>query len=582
MLAALLVATTLAAPWHAALAAYADDVGLARLREELGGAMPSGTGVAVSQVEGAVTIDGQSTWAPNPSDAEFAGKSIVELSGAPAGIYSGHASSVGRYFYGSVTSAAPGITSISAYWAGSWLGSGYLWATGVRRPASSPSRIVNHSWVADAGIYNAEVLQRLDWVIENDDQLHVAAMNNGSPGASASRALLGSSFNAIVVGRSDGSHETGSYPLDGIYVADRVRPDLVFPSGSTSQATPGVSSMAGLLVQVGYGNAGLTTDPVQVGYTNRAGLYIRNAQRAEVIKAALMAGADRITRNTASSNLLPYRDTAEHRSDNGLDRRYGAGQANVRNSYYIIASGEQNSTEDGGPGSGQQARGFDWDPAFGGGSGSNATATYPLPVSTVPQLLTATLAWNLDVNGGTQSSFNGSATLRDLALTVLDVSNASSPVAVWTSQGTLDNTENAWLVVPANGRYALRVTRASGAAFSYDYALAWQLLPDADGDGAHDGQDNCVQSANGPIIPDAGGKSQLDSDADGYGNLCDGDMDQRGGLVNAADLAVFRSTFGTASPNSDMDGSGGLVNAADLALFRARFGRLPGPSAWSP
>lgn len=562
-------------------AAYADDVGFRRLQDELGAAsVPTGAGVAVAQIEGSVLVNSQSTWAPDVNNSEFAGKSIVDLSGAPDGLYSGHATGVGQSYYGTASSLSPAITDISVYWASDWLGIGYLWATGVRRPATSAARVANHSWVGDATTSNGEVLARLDWVIETDDVVHVVGLNNGS--GAAVRPLLGSSFNAIAAGRSDGYHQAGSVAVDATYTAERTRPDVVVPAPSTSRAAPSVSSIVALLVEAAHADASLSTDPTSQGFTNRAGVYVRNAGRVEVLKAALMAGADRVTRNSSSADLALYRATAAEQSTNGLDRRYGAGQANVANSYLILASGEQNSAEDGGPGSGTEPRGFDYDPAFGGLGGANATATYALPAATTPQLLTATLAWNLDVNGGTQNSFSAAATLRDLALAVLDVTDPSNPVTVWTSQSTVENTENAWLVVPAGARYALRVTRGSGSAFSYDYGIAWQLLPDTDGDGAHDGHDNCTTVANGPILRDAGGYSQRDTDGDGYGNRCDGDIDNSGGIVNYSDLGAFRAAYGTANANADLDGSGGLVNAADLAIFRTLFAKPPGPSSYAP
>ena len=52
------------------------------------------------------------------------------------------------------------------------------------------------------------------------------------------------------------------------------------------------------------------------------------------------------------------------------------------------------------------------------------------------------------------------------------------------------------------------------------------LAVDTDGDGVDDAVDNCTLVANGPLLPDAGGNSQLDTDGDGYGNICDADLDQ--------------------------------------------------------
>jgi hypothetical protein len=196
-----------------------------------------------------------------------------------------------------------------------------------------------------------------------------------------------------------------------------------------------------------------------------------------------------------------------------------------------------------------------------------------------PRLLTAALVWNLDINGGTATNFNPAATLRDLNLEVIDLAVAGSPV-VSASQSTIENTENIWMVVPAGAHYALRVTRVG--SFKWDYGLAWQLLADTDGDGAYDEQDNCIDVANGPLLPDAGGNSQRDTDGDGYGNICEGDLDNSGGIVNFADLAAFKAMFGTPNANGDLNGSGGIVNFADLAGFKALFGKPPGPSGIAP
>lgn len=564
-----------------ASAGYPDDVDFTELQSELGGTTPTGAGVIVAQVEAAAQVNGQDAWMPDITNAEFTGKTIANKSNAPAGLYSGHATSVGKLFYGTTSSLAPAITDVSAWWADNWLASGALNATNGVQPVHSTSRLSNHSWVGDFSTLNTEVLRRLDWLIETDDSLQVTAMNNGS-GTASVNALLASAFNVIAAGRSDGLNQIGSVAVDTQYVAGRTRPDVVIPAGSTSNAAPRVAAAVALLVQSGHGNAALSTDPSQTSYTNGAGSLIRNAERLEVIKAALMAGADRVTRNSSSTNLALYRGGAANQSGNGLDLRYGAGQVNVRNSYRIIAAGEQNSAEDGGAGSGSLDRGFDWDRYFGGSSSSNTAGTYALPVAAVPRLLTASLVWTLDVNGGTSGAFNSAATLRDLALAVVDVSNPSSPVTVVASQSTIENTENVYIVVPANAQYALRVTVGSGSAFRYDYGIAWQLATDTDADGAHDGQDNCLDVANGPLASDGGGNSQRDTDGDGYGNVCDGDLNNSGGIVNYPDLSLFRAAFGTSNAEADMDGSGGIVNYTDLALFRGRFGKSPGPSAFAP
>lgn len=94
---------------------------------------------------------------------------------------------------------------------------------------------------------------------------------------------------------------------------------------------------------------------------------------------------------------------------------------------------------------------------------------------------------------------------------------------------------------------------------------------DTDGDGVPDYRDNCMLVAN---------PGQHDGDGDGRGNACDGDLNNDG-LVNFADLALFRSRFGSPDPVADLNGDG-AVNFADLALFLQLFGAGPGPSAFVP
>ncbi len=94
------------------------------------------------------------------------------------------------------------------------------------------------------------------------------------------------------------------------------------------------------------------------------------------------------------------------------------------------------------------------------------------------------------------------------------------------------------------------------------------VLIDPDADGVDSIADNCLAVAN----PD-----QRDTDADGYGNRCDADLNNSG-MVNAGDLVSFRQAFGSSNPHADLDGSG-MVNSFDLVLFRGLFGKAPGSSA---
>jgi hypothetical protein len=99
---------------------------------------------------------------------------------------------------------------------------------------------------------------------------------------------------------------------------------------------------------------------------------------------------------------------------------------------------------------------------------------------------------------------------------------------------------------------------------------------DSDNDGIPDHEDNCILIPNGPLKPDAGGNSQLDTDRDSYGNICDPDFDNSN-TVDFSDLAVLKSRFFTSDPETDLDGNG-TVDFADLAILKSMFFGPPGPS----
>ncbi|MBT8339386.1 MAG: hypothetical protein HKP58_14440, partial [Desulfatitalea sp.] len=72
---------------HAALtqADWRADVGYTRLAMELGDTMPGGMGLGVCQVEAVAPAGQVYTWMPDPANAAFAGNSLTDYSGAPAG-----------------------------------------------------------------------------------------------------------------------------------------------------------------------------------------------------------------------------------------------------------------------------------------------------------------------------------------------------------------------------------------------------------------------------------------------------------------------------------------------------------------
>lgn len=99
---------------------------------------------------------------------------------------------------------------------------------------------------------------------------------------------------------------------------------------------------------------------------------------------------------------------------------------------------------------------------------------------------------------------------------------------------------------------------------------------DADYDAIPDTADNCILMYN---------PSQLDSDRDGFGNVCDGDFDNNG-VVNANDHVIMQFVYGLSADSStlaaaaDLNGSG-IVSAQDELRLRIMMGSAPGPSAFA-
>jgi len=95
---------------------------------------------------------------------------------------------------------------------------------------------------------------------------------------------------------------------------------------------------------------------------------------------------------------------------------------------------------------------------------------------------------------------------------------------------------------------------------------------DTDGDGVHDGLDNCSAVAN-PV--------QDDTDGDKCGNFCDANYDQ-GGQVGFGDFGAFSANFGSTNELymhvNPVDGTARQVGFGDFGFFSGAFGSTPGPS----
>ena len=101
----------------------------------------------------------------------------------------------------------------------------------------------------------------------------------------------------------------------------------------------------------------------------------------------------------------------------------------------------------------------------------------------------------------------------------------------------------------------------------------FKLVADTDNDGIGADQDNCTLVSN---------PSQLDTDGDGYGNLCDGDLNDDGS-TNTLDLNLYKQAHRTSSGdlnyNADADFNGdGQINTLDLNIYKGLHRKPPGPS----
>ena len=119
---------------------------------------------------------------------------------------------------------------------------------------------------------------------------------------------------------------------------------------------------------------------------------------------------------------------------------------------------------------------------------------------------------------------------------------------------------------------ALATEDGASQAFQTRSVLVAPFVDD-DGDGTVNVFDNCLAVPN----PD-----QLDTDGDGYGNLCDGDLNNDG-KTNTLDLNLYklahRTNVGNPSYNPDADFNGDdRINTLDLNIYKTLHRKPPGPS----
>ena len=477
------------------------DIGYTQLVNSLGVLgipVPNGNGVPISLVEsGGLTYwpdtDHPSNDFAAVTDALSTAMNFVDGSGGNKS-ESSHATSMARLFFGNSSSVAPGANMVMVYAANDYLSS-ILRAPNGTPTATQNFRVQNFSWI---GSYDntpedpptaqeiadgVATLRRFDRVIDSNNITAVVGINNVTEPLPH---LLGQSYNAISVGKTNGIHSTGLTNLTA-YGPGRSKPDIVAPQGTTSAATASTSSAATMLHSVVAGT---------------------NAANSEVMKAMLMAGATK-------TEFPTWTRTASQ----PLDDTFGAGELNVFNSYLMTQGGRY-------AGSAivptiVGTHGWDFQLASPG-AGNEIKYKFVVPTGKTAPDLSILLTWNVDV----AASFTGQL-LANLNMTLTD----SLGQTVDQSLSTVDNVEHIYLTNLTAGDYTLTVSTDT----SRDFGLAWRMSTlseiasaDFDDDGDVDGRDFLTwQRSYGKLI----NSLHAEGDADG-----DGDVD-------TADLAVYQAQF---------------------------------------
>ncbi len=415
---------------------YLEGMGFGKLKEALGTGVPTGAGIQVAHVEASVSTvtlrylpqSGTGTFA---GGGNFSGKTFTEETTGD-GIASGHAISVGNFFYGNRTdpslgdaSMAPGVTMISCYEASNYITGNYASATG--------DKVHSSAWIGNDPTSNS-LLLNFDDSIESNGFLAVVGLNNGA--ATAVPELLASAYNVLSVGRSDGQHSSGTTPgtVDG---PGRIKPELVADYTATSWATGGISSLATLLYATADSNPS----------------WSEAFDHNQVMKAIVMAGATK-------QEFPSWGRT----TSSPLDSTFGAGEANVFESHRILTSGDQAA------GGAVSRQGWDFDSAPDDAAVREYTVTVPAGLHA--DELSIVLNWNrlvVDPPGPVKVA----GRVPDLALELLSPGGATQ----WDlSDSAVDNVEHIYYRNLPPGQYLIRVTRNDSLSENAEYGIAWRTV----------------------------------------------------------------------------------------------------------
>jgi len=204
---------------------------------------------------------------------------------------------------------------------------------------------------------------------------------------------------------------------------------------------------------------------------------------------------------------------------------------------------------------------------------NTGTAAVTVAVSAVNDAPVADAGFDRTVVLGSTVSLDGSASgdKEGDALTY-SWSFAARPPA---SSAALDTSDpvHPTFVADAAGAYGVQLIVNDGLLDSLPATVTVTADLDSDADGIPQRLDNCTAAANA---------DQRDTDGDGYGNLCDGDLNNDGS-TNTLDLQLYKGMHNTRlgdpayDPDADFDGDS-FIDASDLNIYKGLHRRPPGPS----
>lgn len=421
----------------------------ARLNDE----MPTGRGIVFGHVESGGEQAHHSQYKPRTEATHYAGVTFIPRSGDSK--VSGHAEATARIIYGP-KGLAPGVNQVKLYQATDWL-------VDILNPATvlpadpDGCDVFTHSWIGGNSPGARHLLRRLDHMIDEHDTIVIVGVNNG--GNSKVPALLATAYNVITVGSAQQRSSTGYTQLKE-EVIGRCKPDIVGSMQLTSFNTPVVAAVVGRLLE----QANRQIESANLKYNvNR----MQHARRAEVIKAVLLAGADK-------------RVGFEPEKGKPLDAHHGAGGVRFDTSCRILFAGPLPPT----PAQGQRKKSKpyrvlnSWD--FNELQSGEVVA-YELEIDKPIKELCVSLVWHRHILGKTVKHPDSGREIWidapslanfNLALTRADGEDAG---IIAKSVSKVDNVEHIYLNDLQPGRYTINVSRNDRIRGEWDYAVAWRI-----------------------------------------------------------------------------------------------------------